>query len=360
MDFIPKPLKGRGAVTQPTGRFETRSVEAVDDGWGSLEDSVTERIETKLFEERARSIISRNDSPDVSFDQSINPYRGCAHGCVYCYARPAHAYMNLSPGLDFETKIFWKPNAAEVLEQELRKPGYVCKRIHIGGNTDPYQPVEKDLHVTRQVLEVLLRFRHPVSIITKGAALMLRDLDLMAEFAKLGLIGVAVSVTSLDDDLKRTLEPRTSSAKMRLRLIRELVARSIPVTVMAAPMIPFVNDMELESILQAAAEAGATSAGYVTLRLPHELEGIFTAWLEAHVPGRAAHVMSLVRQMQGGRHYDSRWGVRQKGTGQYADLLAQRFQIACRRFKLDAERRHVHDTRQFRVPAQTGDQMRLL
>nr|WP_293245066.1 PA0069 family radical SAM protein [Panacagrimonas sp.] len=360
MAFIPNPIKGRGAVTQPMGRFETRSVEPLDDGWGSLEDSVTERVETQLFEERARSIISRNDSPDVGFDQSINPYRGCAHGCVYCFARPAHAYMNLSPGLDFETKIFWKPNAAEVLEKELRNPGYVCKRIHIGGNTDPYQTVEKDLHVTRQVLEVLLRFRHPVSIITKGAALMLRDLDLMTEFAGLGLIGVAVSVTSLDDELKRTLEPRTSSARMRLRLIRELASRSIPVTVMAAPMIPFVNDMELEAILEAAAQAGATSAGYVTLRLPHELEGIFSAWLEAHVPQRAAHVMSVVRQMQGGKHYDSRWGVRQTGTGQYAQLLAQRFQLACRRLDLNVGARRVHDTSQFRVPPRAGDQMSLL
>jgi DNA repair photolyase len=360
MAFVPKPLKGRGAVTQPAGRFESRVVEAEDDGWGSLEDSETERIETRLFEEKPRSLITRNDSPDVSFEQSINPYRGCTHGCVYCYARPAHAYMNLSPGLDFETRIFWKADAARVLEEELRKPGYVCKRIHIGGNTDPYQTVEKDLRVTRQVLEVLLRFRHPVSLITKGAALMMRDLDLMAEFAKLGLIGVAVSVTSLDDDLKRTLEPRTSSAKMRLRLIRELSVRGIPVTVMAAPMIPFVNDMELEAILEAAAEAGATSAGYVTLRLPHELEGIFTAWLQAHVPERAAHVMSLVRQMQGGRHYDSRWGVRQKGTGPYAQLLAQRFRVACRRLNLGAEVRRVHDTAQFRVPERAGDQMRLL
>lgn len=360
MAFIPKPLKGRGAVSQPTGRFETRSIEALDDGWGSLEDSVTERIETQLFEDKARSVISRNDSPDLSFDQSINPYRGCAHGCVYCYARPAHAYMNLSPGLDFETKIFWKPNAAAVLEQELRKPGYVCKRIHIGGNTDPYQPVEKDLHVTRQVLEVLLRFRHPVTIITKGAALMMRDLDLLSRFAERRLISVAVSVTSLDDELKRKLEPRTSSAKMRLRLIRELSNRGIPAIVMAAPMIPVVNDMELESILEAAAEAGATFAGYVMLRLPHELEGIFQAWLEAHIPQRAAHVMSLVRQMRGGRHYDSKWGVRQTGTGQYAELFAQRFKLACRRLKLNHRERHHHDTSQFCVPAQAGDQMSLL
>ena len=361
MAFIPKPLKGRGAVSQPTGRFESRSVEALDDGWGSLEDSVTERIETQLFEERTRSVISRNDSPDVSFDRSINPYRGCAHGCVYCYARPAHAYMNLSPGLDFETKIFWKPNAAEVLEQELRKPGYECQRIHIGGNTDPYQPVEKDLRVTRQVLEVLLRFRHPVTLITKGAALMMRDLDLIAEFAKHGLISIAVSITSLDDELKRTLEPRTSSAKMRLRLIRELSMRKVPTIVMAAPMIPFVNDMELEAILEAAAQAGATFAGYVTLRLPHEVEGIFQDWLEAHVPDRAAHVMSLVRQMQGGRAYNSEWGVRQTGSGQYAELLAQRFQLACRRLKLNAAPRRPHDVSQFRVPDdRSGDQMRLL
>lgn len=358
--FVPKPLKGRGAVSQPKGRFETRSVDAIDDGWGSLEDSIVETLETQLFAEKSKSIISRNDSPDIGFEQSINPYRGCAHGCVYCYARPAHSYVNLSPGLDFETKLFYKPDAAALLEQELRRKSYVCRQIHIGGNTDPYQPVERDLHITRDVLEVLLRFRHPVSIITKGAALMLRDLDLYEQFAKLGLIGVAVSVTSLDDSLKRTLEPRTSSAKTRLRLIRELARIGVPVMVMSAPMIPFVNDAEMESILEAAAEAGARRAGYVMLRLPHEVKDIFRAWLEAHMPGRAAHVMSLVQQMRGGRDYDADFGTRQKGTGHYAALFAQRFRLACKRLGLNGETRGTHDTSQFRVPPQQGDQLLLI
>ena len=360
MAFLPQPLKARGAVTQPAGRFETRSIEPADDGWGSLEDSVTEQIRTQLFAEDARHIISRNDSPDISFNQSINPYRGCAHGCVYCYARPAHAYMNLSPGLDFETKLFYKPEAGRLLERELRKPSYVPQQIHIGGNTDPYQPIEKDLHLTRDVLEVLLRFRHPASIITKGAALMLRDLDLFEQLAGLGLLRVAVSITSFDDELKRTLEPRTSSGRQRLRLIRELTRIGVPVSVMAAPMIPFVNDAELESILGAAAEAGATHAGYVVLRLPHELKGIFRAWLDARVPQRAAHVMSLVQQMQGGRDYNPEWGIRQRGTGTYADLLAQRFRIACKRHGLNQAPRPPYDVSQFRVPPEAGDQLSLL
>ena len=279
---------------------------------------------------------------------------------MYCYARPAHSYVNLSPGLDFETKLFYKPDAAALLEQELRRKGYVCKPIHVGGNTDPYQPIERELHITRDVLEVLLRFRHPVSIITKGAALMMRDLDLYAQFAQLGLIGVAVSVTSLDDTLKRTLEPRTSSAKTRLRLIRELTGVGVPVMVMSAPMIPFVNDSEMESILEAAADAGATRAGYVMLRLPHEVKDIFRSWLDAHLPGRAAHVMSLVQQMHGGRDYNPEFGTRQKGTGEYASLFAQRFQLACKRFGLNGQTRGTHDTTQFRVPPQPGDQLPLI
>ncbi len=358
--FIPKPLKGRGAVSQPKGRFETRSVDAIDDGWGSLEDSVVEDLKTQLFAEKSKSIISRNDSPDIGFDQSINPYRGCAHGCVYCYARPAHSYVNLSPGLDFETKLFYKPDAGALLEQELRRKSYRCRLIMIGGNTDPYQPVERDLRITRDILEVLLRFRHPVSLITKGAALMQRDLDLFAQFAKLGLISVAVSVTSLDDELKRTLEPRTSSARMRLRLIRGLVEVGVPVAVMAAPMIPCVNDAELEAILEAASAAGAKRAGYVMLRLPHEVKEIFRAWLDAHLPDRAAHVMSLVQQMHGGRDYNPEWETRQRGTGQYAELMAQRFRIACKRFGLNQGPRREHDVSQFSVPPAAGDQLALI
>jgi DNA repair photolyase len=358
--FVPKPLKGRGAVSQPRGRFESRSVDAIDDGWGSLEDSVVETLKTQLFAEKSKSIISRNDSPDIGFDQSINPYRGCAHGCVYCYARPAHSYVNLSPGLDFETKLFYKPNAGELLEQELRRKSYACKVIHIGGNTDPYQPVEKDLRITRDVLDVLLRFKHPASVITKGAALMMRDLDLYQRFSERGLIRVAVSVTSLDDQLKRTLEPRTSSASMRLRLIRHLTDIGVPVTVMAAPMIPFVNDAELEAILEAAAEAGARHAGYVMLRLPHEVKDIFRAWLDAHMPDRAHHVMSLVQQMQGGRDYNPEFGTRQKGTGNYAMLVAQRFRIACKRLGLNQDERGTLDTSQFCLPPTTGDQLSLI
>jgi DNA repair photolyase len=358
--FTPKPLKARGAVTQPPGRFETRSIEPTDDGWGSLEDSVVDHLATQLFEEKARSIITRNDSPDVSFSQSINPYRGCAHGCVYCYARPAHAYMDLSPGLDFETKLFFKPNAAALLEAELRKPGYVCSTLHIGGNTDPYQPIERELGITRSVLEVLLRYRHPVSLITKGAALTLRDLDLFEPLAAQGLLRMAVSITSLDDELKRTLEPRTSSAAARLKLVRELSRVGVPVMVMVAPLIPFVNDAEMEAILEASAAAGASSAGYVSLRLPHEVKGIFRAWLEAHMPDRAEHVMSLVQQMQGGRDYDARWGVRQQGTGAYAQLLARRFALACKRFKLATRLPDALTTSLFKPPAREGDQLALL
>jgi DNA repair photolyase len=360
MTYLPKPLKGRGAVTQPKGRFESTVVEPFDDEWGSLEETVVESVETQLFAEKSRSIITRNDSPDVGFDQSINPYRGCAHGCVYCYARPAHSYMNLSPGLDFETKLFYKPEAARLLRDELRKPGYECRLIHIGGNTDPYQPIERDLRITRQLLEVLLEFRHPVSIITKGAALMLRDLDLFARLAEHDLLRVAVSVTSLKDDLKRTLEPRTSNASLRLKLVRELTRLGIDVTVMAAPMIPFVNDMELEAILEAAAGTGAKGAGYVTLRLPWEVQGIFRAWLDAHLPARADHVMSLVQQMHGGRAYEAQFHVRQRGTGAYATLFAKRFEIACKRLGLNQRDRWAANTTHFRVPPAPGDQLTLI
>lgn len=359
MAFIPQPLKGRGAVTQPEGRFEKTTTEALDDGWESLAGSVVSDLKTQVFVEKSKSIISRNDSPDVGFEQSINPYRGCEHGCVYCYARPAHAYMDLSPGLDFETKLFYKPAAAQLLEEELRKPSYVCKAIHIGGNTDPYQPIERDLKITRDVLEVLLRFQHPVTVITKGASLMMRDLDVFERFASLGLIRIAVSITSLDDELKRTLEPRTSSASMRLKLIGQLAGIGVPVTVMAAPIIPFVNDCDLEAILEAAASAGATSAGYVTLRLPHEVKGIFRAWLSARMPERADHVMSLVQEMQGGRDYNPEWGTRQRGTGHYAQLLEKRFSVACKRLDLNTDRHHLSPAL-FKVPPRAGDQMSLL
>lgn len=352
------PLRGRGALSQPPPRFVSTTRERVDDGWHA--EPEPDSIATTVTAEQSRTIITRNDSPDISFDRSINPYRGCEHGCIYCYARPAHAYMDLSPGIDFETRLFYKPEAAQLLDRELRKPHYVCQPMHIGGNTDPYQPIERKLKITRAVLETLLRFRHATTLITKGATLMLRDLDLFAEFARLNLISIAVSITSLDDSLKRTLEPRTSSPAARLRLIGELSARGIPTTVMAAPLIPFINDAELESILEAAATAGATGAHYVMLRLPLEINGMFREWLQAHHPLKADHVMSLVQQMRGGKDYDSRWGVRQKGTGDYATLIARRFDLACRRLGLNEKHRRRLDTSAFRVPPAAGDQLALI
>jgi DNA repair photolyase len=350
-------VKGRGAVTNPEGRFESLVRERVDDGWDLLEEA-TSAPATEVRAEHARTIITRNDSPDIPFDQSINPYKGCEHGCIYCFARPSHAYLNLSPGLDFETKLFYKDNAAELLEQELRKPGYQCKPINLGSNTDPYQPIERKLRVTRSLLEVLARFHHPVTVVTKSATVE-RDIDLLAGMASSGLASVAISITSLRDDLKRSLEPRAPAPAARLRAMRTLRDAGVPVFVLFAPVIPFVNDAEMEQVLETAAEAGALGAGYVFLRLPHELKDIFRAWLEAHVPQRAEHVMSLVRQSRGGKDYDAEWGQRMRGQGQFADLIAQRFRLACRRFGLNLRANWQLDTTQFRVPPRAGDQMGL-
>jgi DNA repair photolyase len=298
-------LKGRGAASNRKQRFERHSVEPVDDGWGTIEEELPPVV-TTVRPDPARSIITRNQSPDIAFSQSINPYRGCEHGCIYCFARPTHAYLNLSPGLDFETRLFYKADAATLLEQELRKPGYVCEPIMLGANTDPYQPVEKDLKVTRSILEVLARFRHPVGIITKGT-LIERDIDLLAAMASQKLVQVFVSITSLQNDIKRTLEPRAASSARRLQLMERLARAGVPVGVLVAPVIPFITDAELDSILEASAEAGAVMAGYVFLRLPHEVKDLFREWLELHHPLKARHVMSLVRQAMGGRDYDSRW-----------------------------------------------------
>ncbi len=286
-------LKGRGATINPPGRFVSQPGEAVDDGW--YREATPDSVATEVRAEAARTVISRNDSPDIPFTQSINPYRGCEHGCVYCYARPSHAYLDLSPGLDFETRLFYKPDAARLLRAELARPGYRCAPIMLGANTDPYQPLEKRLRVTREILEVLLRSRHPLNIVTKGA-LILRDLDLLQEFARMNLVCVMVSLTTLDPELKRTLEPRAASPQARLRVIRALALAGVPVGVLTAPMIPAVNDAELEALLEAAAGAGARYAGYVLLRLPHEVKDLFRAWLEQHLPLRAGHVMSLIRQ----------------------------------------------------------------
>lgn len=339
-------IKNRGAISNPEGRFEKETYEAYDDGWDLEEESELPTLETTLLQEQAKSIITRNDSPDISFEQSINPYRGCEHGCIYCYARPSHAYMNLSPGIDFETKIFYKLDAAKLLEKEITKTKYHCKPIVLGANTDPYQPAEGKLKVSRSILEVLNRHRHPVGIITKSS-LIERDLDILSDLAKHNLVRVAVSITTLSTPLKQILEPRASAPKARLRVIKNLSAAGIPVTVMAAPMIPMINDMELEKILEAARTAGAINAGYTFIRLPYEVKDLFKEWLAKHFPDRAEHVMSLIRQMRGGKEYDATFGQRMVGKGEFATLLATRFQLACKRFKLNVTRSRPLDTELF-------------
>src|SRR6516225_2290790 len=347
---------GRGALSNPPGRFDKQQLEQVDDGW--YEEEVPASIPTTLEPDRAREVITTNDSPDIPFEQSINPYRGCESGCCYCYARPSHAYMGLSPGRDFETRLFYKADAAKVLEEQLARPGYVCKSITLGANTDPYQPVERRMRVTRSILEVLARTRHPVSIITKHA-LVLRDLDLLTDMARDGLVGVAVSITTLDAELKRVMEPRAASPQARLRALAALSAAGVPTSVMAAPMIPALNDQELEAILEAAEAEGARWAGYVLVRLPYEIKDLFREWLTEHFPDRAAHVMSLIRDMRGGRDYDPRFGTRMRGTGPYAQLLGNRFRLACRRLNLNFEPRPQLDTTLFRPPVAPGAQLQL-
>jgi DNA repair photolyase len=344
-------MRGRAALSNPPGRFARTLVEGFDDGW--YREATPDSIATRVEPEAARSVISRNDSPDVPFDQSINPYRGCEHGCIYCYARPTHAYLDLSPGLDFETRLFFKQDAATRLRAELARPGYVCSPIALGANTDPYQPVEKRLRVTRSILEVLLELRHPCTIVTKGA-LVLRDLDLLAALATQRLTHVYVSITTLDAELKRTLEPRAAAPEARLKAVRELHAAGVPVGVLVAPVIPAVNDAEMERIVELAAAAGADSAAYIPLRLPHEVAQLFRDWLQAHFPERAAHVMALVQSMRGGRDNDPRFGARMRGTGEYAGLLAQRFALACRRNGLTPREGGELDTTLFRRPHPAG------
>jgi DNA repair photolyase len=357
MNDRPRALKGRGALSNPPPRFDLTQLAAVDDGW--YQEEPPGHLETKVEPDRARGVITTNDSPDIPFDQSINPYRGCANGCTYCYARPSHAYLGLSPGLDFETRLFYKADAARVLEEELSRPGYVCKPIMLGANTDPYQPLEKRLKVTRSILEVLARTRHPVAIVTKSA-LVLRDLDLLVELARDGLASVTLSVTTLDDGLKRVLEPRAASPAARLRTLAELARAGVAAGALVAPVIPALTDHELERILEACAAAGARWAGYVLLRLPYEIKDLFKEWLAEHYPERAAHVMSLVREMRGGRENDPRFGTRMRGTGPYALLLRSRFKLACRRLGLDgAAARSTLDATRFRPPGPGGGQLRL-
>lgn len=332
--MLNKTIKNRGAISNPEGRFENETREIFDDGWQWQEEDELPTLETTLLVERAKSIITRNDSPDIGFDQSINPYRGCEHGCIYCYARPSHAYMNLSPGLDFETKIFYKLDAAKLLEKEITQTKYVCKPIVIGANTDPYQPAESKLKVTRSLLEIANQYQHPIGIITKSC-LIERDLDLLTQLAKNELVRVAITVTTLSIALKKILEPRASAGVARLRAIRKLTEAGVPVTVMAAPMIPMINDMELEKILALAKKAGAQHAGYTFIRLPYEVKDLFKEWLRTHYPQRAEHVMSIIRQMRNGKEYDSTFGKRMRGEGEFANLLQLRFKNACRKFGLN-------------------------
>ena len=327
--------RGRGAGVNPSGRFEVFSRQVFDDGWSSLDELPA--FKTQVQVEKPRTIITRNDSPDISFDRSINPYRGCEHGCVYCFARPTHSYMGLSPGLDFESKLFAKPDAAKLLDKELSKEGYQPRTIAIGTNTDPYQPIEKQWRIMREILEVLDARNHPVGIVTKSA-LVTRDIDILSRMAERGLAKVALSVTTLDRILARTMEPRASTPTKRLEAIRQLTDAGIPASVMVAPIVPGLTDQEIEKILDAARAAGAQDAGYVLLRLPLEVSPIFKDWLLRHYPDRYRHVMSLVRSMRDGKDYDSEWGKRMRGTGPYAWQIGRRFEIAARRLGLNARR----------------------
>ncbi len=349
-----RALRGRGARSNASGRYERETRVLLDDGW-TREDEAPPPLKTEVLKDSSRTIITRNRSPDISFDRSINPYKGCEHGCVYCFARPTHAWLGLSPGADFESRIFAKPNAAELLARELSAPGYVPKVIAMGTNTDPYQPIERQLRITRSILEVLREFRHPVGIVTKSA-LILRDIDILAPMAEMGLARAALSVTTLDRKLARIMEPRAATPQRRLDTIAALSRADIPVAVMFAPVIPALNDDEMETILAQATEAGAQSAGYVLLRLPLEIKDLFREWLETSAPGRAKHVMSLIRQMRGGKDYDSQWHTRMKGTGPYAEMIARRFHMAVKRLGLNRERTPLAISK-FRRPPRTGDQL---
>ena len=349
--------KGRGALTNDKTRFEANRREPVDDGWGGPPEAPAEFI-TQVSAEPCRTIISHNDSPDVPFEQSINPYRGCEHGCVYCFARPTHAYLNLSPGLDFETRLFFKARAAELLEKELGRPSYKVKPIALGTNTDPYQPIERRLKVTRSILEVFVRYRHPCTIVTKGT-LIERDLDLLDDLARDRLVSVMVSVTTLDDELKRVMEPRAAAPLARLKVIERLASRGIPVGALMAPVIPAINDHEIEAVVEAVAARGAKSAGFVMLRLPHELKTLFREWLEVHFPLKAGHVLSLIRDMRGGRENDPRFGSRMRGEGEVAELIGQRFKLAAKRAGLDRDRRTELELQAFRVPPPATPQLAL-
>ena len=345
--------KGRGAASNRSGRYERHRREAFDDGWGTI-DEAPAPLRTEVRPDSSRTVITRNDSPDLGFDRSINVYRGCEHGCVYCYARPTHAYLGLSPGQDFESRIFAKHDAPAQLARELGRPGYECRMMALGTNTDPYQPTERRLALTRGVLEVLDRHDHPVGIVTKSA-LVTRDIDILSRMARRRLAAVALSVTTLDRGLARTMEPRASTPTKRLQAMRTLSEAGVPVGVMVAPIVPGLTDHEMESILEAARATGAGRAGYVLLRLPREVRALFLEWLEVHEPNKAGRVLSLLREMRGGALNDSRFGSRMRGAGPYADLLAARFARATRRLGLARSGPNL-DTERFHAPARPAPQ----
>ena len=351
------PERGRGATFNPLNRYRREGRQAYDDGWPATDEDVTADAEpiplrTTVTIQLARTIIAHNASPDIPFNQSINPYQGCEHGCIYCYARPTHAYHDLSPGLDFETKLFAKPNAPALLRAELAKRGYRCDPIALGTNTDPYQPIEREWKVTRGILEVLAEHEHPFTIVTKSA-LVERDLDLIAPMALKNMARVYISITTLDRELARSLEPRAAAPPRRLQAIKTLSAAGVPVGVLAAPVIPQLNDRDLEAILEAAAANGARHAGWIMLRLPLEVAPLFRDWLDAHYPLRAEHVMSVLRQLRGGRDYDARFGARMRGTGPFAELIEKRFALACKRLGLNRDREPL-DTSRFCPPVASG------
>jgi DNA repair photolyase len=349
-------LRGRGAKGNASGRYEKHSHLLFDDGWNTLEDLPP--LKTTVFEEHPKQIITRNDSPDIAFDRSINPYRGCEHGCSYCYARPTHAYMGLSPGLDFESKLFAKIDAAELLREELSKPGYEPRTIALGANTDPYQPIERTYRITRQLLEVLSEFNHPAGIVTKSSS-VLRDIDVLKSMAERNLIKVAISITTLDPKLARSMEPRASTPAKRLAALEALSVAGIPTVVMVAPIIPGLNDSEIETILKAAAAAGAREAGYVLLRQPLEVKDIFREWLMKEMPDRASRILSLIKQTRQGKENDATFGRRQTGTGPVAWSIGRRFEMACVRLGLNREKIKL-STEQFKKPLHTGEQLSLL
>ena len=353
---LPQLERGRGARSNPAHRFADQANSYFDDGWESLAELPP--LKTEVFTETPKSIISRNQSPDISFDRSINPYRGCEHGCTYCYARPAHAYMGLSPGLDFESKLFIKPNAAALLREELTAPNYAPRTIALGANTDPYQPIERTYRITRQVIEVLAEFNHPFGIVTKSG-LVTRDIDLLAPLAKLGLVKVALSITTLDPKLARAMEPRAATASKRLATIEALSKAGIPTVVMIGPIIPGLNDHEIENILKAAHAAGAREAGYTMLRLPFEVKGIFKDWLTKAYPDRYARVMAQVKDVRGGRESSSNFGERMTGSGPVAWSIGRRFQLATQRLGLNTSRTKLRQDL-FKKPMQAGEQLTLI